>query len=643
MLVAALSAVSIAGAARVRPFEELTPALIKAIQAGDAIAMRKLLEEGANPNARDGNGTPALMNAALYGGAMHMKLLIERGADVNARNAMDATALLWAAGDAAKARLLIEKGAEVNAQSKLGRTPLMVAAAVAGNAPTVKLLLAKGAKVDVRDNIAPIPIIPVGGGKGTALMDAARTGDEASVKMLLEAGADVNALDDRKGSALSEAVMYSRRGVVKMLVEAGARVDGQVTALELPMLSLAAMRGDVEIARMLAAAKAPVNAADKTGATPLMWAAASEYDNTAMVEFLLAAGADARVRSKSGEGALDWALRRGETRTAGMLRAAGAESMPVAAAQAAGERMGPVAMAEAIRLALTPLAKSAPVAFQKGGCASCHNHTQPMAAFTEAARRGVAVDAAAPEAMAKMTTAMLMPMVPVLLEGSDVAPDIAVSGGYFADGLKARGYAANQLTAALVHKIAQSQMDDGRWVGWAPRAPIESGDIQATAMAIRAIKCYPIAGRRAELEARVARGREWLMAAKPFTTEDYVMRLEGLEWSGAPASAIQEAARQLAALQRGDGGWGQLPALPSDAYATAKALIALTRTSGAGDRNAAVRFLRTTQQADGTWHVKTRAFPFQPLKDVEFPHGRDQWISASATSLAAQALAMNMK
>jgi hypothetical protein len=39
------------------------------------------------------------------------------------RNSFDATALLWAAGNAAKARLLVEHGADVNAASKQGRTP----------------------------------------------------------------------------------------------------------------------------------------------------------------------------------------------------------------------------------------------------------------------------------------------------------------------------------------------------------------------------------------------------------------------------------------------------------------------------------------------------------------------------------------
>jgi hypothetical protein len=51
-----------------------------------------------------------------------------------------------------------------------------------------------------------------------------------------------------------------------------------------------------------------------------------------------------------------------------------------------------------------------------------------------------------------------------------------------------------------------------------------------------------------------------------------------------------------------------------------------------------VAFLVRTQEADGSWHVKTRSFPFQPYFESGFPHGEDQWISAAATGYAATAL-----
>lgn len=606
---------------------------------------KTLLEEGADPNGRDEEGTPALMNAALYGSAAHMKLLIDRGAGVNARNPMDATALLWAAGDPAKAQMLMDKGADVNAQSKLGRTPLMVAASVAGNAATVKTMLAKGARVNVKDGISPIPVVPAGGGKGTPLMDAARTGDIDTVALLLEAGADVHATDARNATALSEAVMYSRRAVVRMLLDAGADATGSITPLQFSYMELAAMRGDVPVAQMLLRHKAPLNMADAAGNTPLMFAAASDRDNAAMVSFLIEAGAEPNAKNRARETALDWALRRGQkTAIVAALKSAGAETGAAPRLQLQGEAMGNVSAEEAIAKALAVLGKASKASFQTGGCANCHNHTLPMVASAVAARKGVAVDTGAVDMMTRFTASMLAPMTEVLLEGSGVPPDMAVSGGYLLEALRAQKYAANRATASVVHNVAQMQMADGRWVGWAPRGPLEAGDIQATAMSIRSLRMYPIPGRQAEMEQRIARAQRWLMQATPANTEEYIMRLEGLMDSGAGSSAVTDASKQLAALQRADGGWGQLPGLPSDAYATGKAVVALTRARAtAGDRKAAIAWLRGAQQADGSWQVTTRAFPFQPLKDTGFPHGRDQWISAAGTSWAAMALAMNMK
>jgi len=49
-------------------------------------------------------------------------------------------------------------------------------------------------------------------------------------------------------------------------------------------------------------------------------------------------------------------------------------------------------------------------------------------------------------------------------------------------------------------------------------------------------------------------------------------------------------------------------------------------------------FLLCTQFEDGSWHVKSRAFGFQPYFESGFPHGHDQWISAAASSWATMAL-----
>jgi ankyrin repeat protein len=613
-----------------------------AIRQGDLSRMKAALRGGADANSVDADKTPALMNAAMYGSAAAVRLLLARGADPNARNATGATALIWAAGDAVKARMLVEAGADVNAQSGPGRTPLMVAASVAGNSATVRLLLDKGAKVDVRDRIDPMPVLFSGGGKGTALIEACRTGDLATVEMLLEAGADVNATDAKNGTALGDAIVYGRTEVVKALLARKASVDLAVSSSRVPALSLAAIRNNVEVARMLLKAGAAVNGVDAAGVTPLMWAAAGEAGNAPMVKLLLDSGADAKARNKAGESALDWAMARGETVVTRMLSAAGAPHRTRAPRPAAPEASGEVPLEKTIAALLT----SGDASFKKTGCASCHHHTLPLVAAARAKAHGVAVNDQAVATLLKQVEAMLKPAVPILLEATDVFPDLPVTGSYILEALAAQQVPANAVTAALVHNISLKQMADGRWVGWSPRPPLEGGDIQATAMAVRALTLYPLAGRSQEMKARVSKARQFLESAVPATTEERVMRMLGLAWSGAPAGAVRTAARELAAMQDAAGGWSQLPALPADAYATGKALYAFGEVArvlpsvkvdsqvysrGAG-------FLTRTRHADGSWHVTTRAYPFQPLIDTGYPHGRDQWISAAASSWAAIAL-----
>ena len=56
-----------------------------------------------------------------------------------------------------------------------------------------------------------------------------------------------------------------------------------------------------------------------------------------------------------------------------------------------------------------------------------------------------------------------------------------------------------------------------------------------------------------------------------------------------------------------------------------------------------IAYLRKTQHQDGAWLVRARTVALQPQFDSGFPGGRDQWISAAATSWAAMALALTLK
>jgi len=128
------------------------------------------------------------------------------------------------------------------------------------------------------------------------------------------------------------------------------------------------------------------------------------------------------------------------------------------------------------------------------------------------------------------------------------------------------------------------------------------------------------------------------------TQEERAMRLLGLAWSNAEAKVTATAAADLTSQQRPDGGWSQLATVETDAYATGLALYALNQAgiiAGNPVYQKGIAYLLRTQLADGTWQVRTRSNPVQPLKDSGFPHGRDQWISAAGTGWASIALSLS--
>src|SRR4051794_2064058 len=157
----------------------MPPALAAAIRDADAPAVGKLIEAGADVNARDAEGNTPLILAAFYAGPPCVELLLEKGADPNAANRAGVTALIRAATDYEKARLLIDAGAKVGSRTAdLGNTPLILAARRADNSRTVRLLLGRGAGASERDAAGISPI-----------MAGAASGDLETVRLLLDAGA----------------------------------------------------------------------------------------------------------------------------------------------------------------------------------------------------------------------------------------------------------------------------------------------------------------------------------------------------------------------------------------------------------------------------------------------------------------------
>ena len=288
------------------------------------------------------------------------------------------------------------------------------------------------------------------------------------------------------------------------------------------------------------------------------------------------------------------------------------------------------------------LQRSGPQFFRQSGCVACHQQTVTSMAVAEARRRGLKFDDKTAREELQITALTLKSYRARFLQRVDHPANSAPSIGYLAWGLAAEQYPADETTDAMIIEMAGRQTADGSWTAFGHRPPLEYSPISATALAVHAIQLYVPPGLKRPLDERIGRARDWLASSQPRTNAEHAFRLLGLVWSGAEENLTAEETKTLLVEQRDDGGWAQLSTLESDAYATGLTLYALHEAGGASSEHPAyqrgLEFLLKTQQDDGSWHVKSRAFPFQPYFESGFPHDHDQWISATATGFATVAL-----
>jgi ankyrin repeat protein len=650
-------------AGRRREATPIAPHLVTAIRDADVHAVRKLIENGADVNARDAEGNTPLILASFYACPECVALLLEKGADANAANQASVTALIRAATSYEKTRLLVDAGAKVRMRTAdLGNTPLILAARRAGNSRAVRLLLERGASATERNNVGISPMI-----------SGAAGGDLETVRILLDAGAKADdfpeSSNDLRATAnaglrtpLMWAAYHNDVRMVRLLLEHGADPN-QSTYFGSP-LSHACWNDAFEAAELLIDRGANVSARDViAGFTPLHWAAGSEALRPHLVRLLLARGADPNTAGGGPVGAFGLAPqtprliaeKRGRTAIVDALVAAGANDQPPPERIVTPHRTLPekledstvIAAAEKALAALQTTAARSHEAFvrhvSKQDCVSCHQQYLPMTAVGHARNRSIRFDQAAARAQIDLLDDLRNPAEkPELVAQTLFHPEPAHSFGYRLLGLASEGVPPSAMTDGRVHHLVTIQASDGRWINNLPRPPIASGDVSATALAIHAIKSYGWPGRKEEFAASIEHARRWLWEVKPVTDEETIFQLLGLHWAGEPAEKLTSLARSLGQQQRKDGGWAQMPTLESDAYATGEALYTLARlmkdplTDPAWRRG--LRFLLERQEDDGTWHVARRAFPFQPTMKSGFPHHRDSWISAAATSWAVLAL-----
>jgi ankyrin repeat protein len=184
-------------------------------------------------------------------------------------------------------------------------------AAMKSDLPKIADELAKGVSVDIR--------VEQGFFAGaTPLMMAARDGDAATMRFLLESGADVNARDSARRSVLMWA--SSSTGSVekiRLAVERGATLDPRSQDGATALHWAAGLGRDPDMVKALIDAGASIEIADDRGRTPLMTAA--RVGNAGAVQHLLNAGADRARKSPQGLNALHWAAE-GRTGNAETLR-----------------------------------------------------------------------------------------------------------------------------------------------------------------------------------------------------------------------------------------------------------------------------------------------------------------------------------
>jgi ankyrin repeat protein len=605
------------------PLDPKVAVFLAAVRSPDPQTVEKLI--AADPevvHSKDAAGSTALHHAAGFGTLETIQLLLDKGAGVNAKNRRSSTPLHWAIHDEARVRLLLEHGAAINAKQVEDRTPLYQAAVLENGNAVLRLLLEKGGDPSLATLVGRTP-----------LMSAAGRGDLEAMRLLIAKGADVNRKSGAGDTALMAAAANGSLQAVQLLLDHGADPSVQSKRNE-TALGNAATAGNEETFKLVLDQGADVNIRNVRGYSPLMLAASSDTMPDEIVKMLLSKGADTSYSADYDETATMLAAKRGDTEVTRLLGGLEKESMGEAAA-VPPEGAPLSSVSQAVEKAMALLEKQSYNFIRISGCNSCHSQDLPSAAAGLVRDSGLR----APE----------IPQLPgSMLPSTERVMDLSGSGSVnlawqlFDMGMNHGPKSA--YTDAIVRYIKAMQTPEGNWPrNESRRPPMSSGDFQAAALAIYALKHYGPEAETASTDVVLAKAVKWLESAKPSITQDRAFHLLGLTWGNASSASIEDAARSLAASQRGDGGWNQLPGMVSDAYASGQALYALNTAGSMAVTDPVYRrgveYLLRTQAADGSWLVKTRAIWVQPYFESGFPYGRDQFISTAGTAWAAMALA----
>ena len=259
-------------------------ALIIASAHGHTSAIEYLLKEGkADIHAMHETHVTPLMYAAASGHVEAMKLLLDVGkVDVNELHTNGGSALLEAAtGGAGEAmKFLLERGAKPDLIDMDGVTPLHAVTSKGNYEGTVALLEALK-KIMSKEELIKHINLPSHSG-GTAVMFAAAGGHPKCTKLMIDEGADVNAVATATPDYLEKLAKMIEEGTVDPNED--PHVDG-VTGVH-----VAAEEGHLECVKLLIDAGADVTVLDDEERSPLLLAIKGNYGEVASA--LIKAGAD---------------------------------------------------------------------------------------------------------------------------------------------------------------------------------------------------------------------------------------------------------------------------------------------------------------------------------------------------------------
>ena len=292
----------------------------------DEESVQLLLEQGALPNAKTKYGVTTLEFAIDENDANVVQLLVDFGIDVNQPTSQDTLPISHAIrGHCDEVFDILLHRANLELRSPSARTYPLHEAVLAGSLKYTKSLLDKGVRPDVLvdsfssvsiaidegyDEIAKVLLLNGASARiaseagTTSLHKASSAGFLEICEMLLDLGADVNALDAKRWTPLMYATWASQELVVRLLLQ--HRADPSIQdRLELASpLHAAAGMGKTSIVYLLLTTSHPpdINSTFEFGETPV--GLASTYGHHEVVELLIANWANIDEPNQSSESPL---------------------------------------------------------------------------------------------------------------------------------------------------------------------------------------------------------------------------------------------------------------------------------------------------------------------------------------------------